>query len=38
MHTPLEVVAIPDIRGAGRLLAEFVAGLESDFLDRLSWD
>lgn len=38
MHTPLEVVAIPDIRGAGCLLAEFVAGLESDFLDRLSWD
>jgi len=38
MHTPLEVVAIPDIHAAGRLLAEFVAGLEPDFRDRLSWD
>jgi hypothetical protein len=29
---------LSDIRSAGRLLAEFAASLEADFLDRLSWD
>jgi endoglucanase len=32
MHTPVEVVALKDIQRAGRLLAEFIAGLEVDFL------
>jgi putative aminopeptidase FrvX len=38
MHTPVEVVVIKDIHRTGRLLAEFVAGLEPDFMSRISWD
>jgi putative aminopeptidase FrvX len=38
MHTPVEVISLKDIRRAGRLLAEFVSGLNDDFLDGLSWD
>lgn len=38
MHTPVEVVALKDIQRAGRLLAEFVASLEADFLTRIVWD
>ncbi|MFV1859124.1 MAG: M42 family peptidase [Anaerolineales bacterium] len=38
MHTPVEVVSLKDVRRTGRLLAEFVAGLNSDFMDTLSWD
>jgi putative aminopeptidase FrvX len=38
MHTPVEMVALKDIQRAGRLLAEFVAGLEPSFLSAISWD
>jgi endoglucanase len=38
MHTPVEVVSLKDIQRAGRLLAEFTASLEADFLDKISWD
>ncbi len=38
MHTPVEVVALKDIQRAGRLLAEFVASLEADFLEQIIWD
>jgi endoglucanase len=38
MHTPVEVVASKDIQRAGRLLAEFVAGLEPDFIEKIVWD
>jgi endoglucanase len=38
MHTPVEVVAIKDIQRAGRLLAEFVAGLTPDFIEKITWD
>ncbi|MFZ6031473.1 MAG: M42 family metallopeptidase [Chloroflexota bacterium] len=38
MHTPVEMVALKDIVRTGRLLAEFIAGLDVDFLDRLTWD
>ena len=38
MHTPVEVVALKDITRAGRLLAEFIAGLAPDFLAGLSLD
>lgn len=38
MHTPVEMVSLRDIHRAGRLLAEFVARLTNDFLDRLVWD
>ncbi len=38
MHTPIEMVALKDIRRTGRLLAEFVAGLEADFMQTITWD
>jgi putative aminopeptidase FrvX len=38
MHSPVEVVDINDIKRAGRLLAEFIAGLEQDFLTTIAWD
>ncbi len=38
MHTPVEVIDLKDIERAGRLLAEFIAGLEADFVDTLVWD
>ncbi|MBI5945820.1 MAG: M42 family metallopeptidase [Chloroflexi bacterium] len=38
MHTPVELVALKDIQRAGRLLAEFVASLEADFMNKIAWD
>ncbi len=38
MHTPVEVVAIKDIARAGRLLAEFAASLDDQFLTSLTLD
>jgi len=38
MHTPIETVAVRDIKRVGRLLAAFIAGLDDDFLDSLAWD
>jgi endoglucanase len=38
MHTPVEMVALKDIQRAGRLLAEFIAGLELDFISTITWD
>jgi putative aminopeptidase FrvX len=38
MHTATEMVSISDIRQTGRLLAEFAASLEADFLKGLGWD
>lgn len=38
MHTTVECVAVKDIEYTGRLLAEFVASLEADFLDTIVWE
>lgn len=38
MHTPVESVSLKDIQRAGRLLAEFVASLEADFVDTIVWE
>jgi tetrahedral aminopeptidase len=38
MHTPVELVAVKDIQRAGRLLAEFIASLEADFIERIVWE
>jgi len=38
MHTPVEVVSLKDIQRAGRLLAEFIAGLDVDFIAKITWD
>jgi endoglucanase len=36
MHTMVETVALQDIRRAGRLLGEFIARLDADFLDDIA--
>jgi endoglucanase len=36
MHSPVEMVALSDIQHAGRLLAEFAAGLDENFLASIS--
>jgi len=38
MHTPVELLSIKDVTRAGRLLAEFVASLGMDFIDKLKLD
>jgi putative aminopeptidase FrvX len=38
MHTPVEMVALQDIRRTARLLVEFIAGLDADFFQNLIWD
>ncbi|MBI3762405.1 MAG: M20/M25/M40 family metallo-hydrolase [Chloroflexi bacterium] len=38
MHTPVEVVSIKDVSRTGRLVAEFLAGLDGNFLDTVKWD
>lgn len=38
MHSPVEIVDLNDIKRAGRLLAEFISGLEADFLTTIAWD
>jgi endoglucanase len=38
MHTPVEMVALKDIQRVGRLLAEFISGLEPDFMSTIIWD
>ena len=38
MHTPVEMISLKDVSRAGRLLAEFVASLDVDFLDTISWE
>jgi endoglucanase len=38
MHTPVEMVAIKDIQRAGRLLAEFAASLDGEFMANLKWE
>jgi endoglucanase len=38
MHTPVELVSIKDIERTGRLLAEFAAQLDADFMNSLTWD
>ena len=38
MHTPVETVALKDISRTAHLLAEFIARLEPDFMDKIAWD
>jgi len=38
MHTPVEMVAVKDIQRVGRLLAEFISALETDFVDTIVWE
>lgn len=38
MHTPVEIISMKDVKRTGRLLAEFITGLETDFMENLSLD
>jgi endoglucanase len=38
MHTPVEVVALKDIRRTGRLLAGFISSLTEDFMNTIALD
>jgi tetrahedral aminopeptidase len=38
MHTAVELVAIKDIQRAGRLLAELIASLEIDYMEKIIWE
>ncbi len=36
MHTPVEMIAMKDVKRAGRLLAELISDLELDFMEHLT--
>jgi putative aminopeptidase FrvX len=38
MHTPVEVIHLKDVTRVGRLLAEFIAVLDGEFMEKLVWD
>ncbi|MBI4926495.1 MAG: M42 family peptidase [Anaerolineae bacterium] len=38
MHTPVEVISLKDIQRAGRLLAQYIAGLDADYVSKIRWD
>jgi len=38
MHTPVEMISMKDIERTGHLLAQFIARLEPDFLEKITWD
>lgn len=38
MHMPVEAVSVKDIQRAGRLLAEFIASLDANFVDTIVWE
>lgn len=38
MHSPVETADLVDIERAGRLLAHFIADLDTDFLTAIDWD
>lgn len=38
MHTPVEMISLKDVQRTGRLLAEFAAVLEADYIDKIVWD
>jgi putative aminopeptidase FrvX len=37
MHTPVETVSLKDVERTGRLMAEFIAGLNDEYLKRLTY-
>jgi len=38
MHSPIETINLRDIERTGRLLAHFIAALDADFMQAISWD
>lgn len=38
MHTPVEVISMKDVIRCGHLLAEFIARLTPDFMNKINWE
>ncbi len=38
MHSSVETISVADIERTGRLMAEFIVGLDADFLTKMVWD
>jgi len=38
MHTPVEVISLKDVYRAGRLLAQYIIGLQPDSVGKIIWD
>lgn len=38
MHSAVEIISLKDIQRVARLLTEFIARLEVDYLDKIKWD
>jgi tetrahedral aminopeptidase len=38
MHTPVEVICMKDIVRAGHIMAEFIARLQPDFIEKITWE
>ncbi len=38
MHSPIETLDLKDITRTGHLMAQFIAGLDADFLTAIDWD
>jgi endoglucanase len=38
MHTPVEMILLKDVRRTAHLLAEFIASLPVDFIQKLTWE
>jgi tetrahedral aminopeptidase len=38
MHSPVETIDLRDVERGGRLLAQFIAGLDGEFLKAIEWD
>jgi endoglucanase len=38
MHTPVETVSMKDVRRVGRLMAEFIADLKPDAMEKINWE
>lgn len=38
MHMPVEAVSVKDVQRAGRLLAEFIASLDANFVETIVWE
>jgi endoglucanase len=38
MHSPIEIASLKDIERCGHLMAEFIARLEPDVMDKIQWD
>lgn len=38
MHSPVETIDLRDVERGGRLLAQFIASLDADFLQTIAWE